>query len=408
MGDHDCCKKVQFCSRGCTDKMKFFHSTLLLPFALCSISPPNTSTTPDDLVQVYLPISELDTTYLHPIDLKSKNDFPGLLHYGFIINARYRKPRKIIVRNQTLEIPKNARALLLTLPNRQEEDLCSDIQLTLFPYRDLLLPELRNLLLQANHTPQNIQFTPLPEFRNLRIEKYHVPIYLQYADTPVQIPSCCKDKEEEDLSETLSPVATNYSKRELNIAAWKKVRVLFKEAGRRKWPNIAVGRVKVDVKGGNAQFMEPLTQTASRSLDPRYISFLYGKDDEYTFIKIQNKIINLTKRLKEAKNNNNPNIIIELEIICKESDESIIFPNQPYAKLRCATSEEIDNIPKVQGNHCNIYFKFIKQDDSRNIDTQLVNEEESKERSPNPRRRSCIGISPWPKPHAKYSTFPSF
>ena len=111
----------------------------------------------------------------------------------------------------------------------------------------------------------------------------------------------------------------------------------------------------------------------------------------------------MTKRLKESEQRKSPHIIIELEIARKGSDGSIVFSHHPHASYRYA--QEMANIPEIEDNHCNIYFQFIIVGNSSKIESQSVNEEENTERSPKPRRRSCIGTPPWSKSHATYNTF---
>ena len=417
--------------------MKFFLNVLLLPFVHCCDSPKASST--EHVVQVQLHNSPTTTTFLNPLDLKSKRqEQKELLPYGFIINTNEVVPKMLIMKNHMLSIPKSAKALLVTLPKSQQEEFCQDIQITLFP--DL----------------------PLPEFQKETLTDYHVPIYLQYAETAAQVqrgqkvkpcqhpekedelsdsqsptgasssengesllPNCSLFAEtsvqvdhirkqrsssriemEEDYSpETPNPPTTYYSKKELKATSWNTVRMLFNEVGRPRWPFLALGKISA-MNCCKVQSMQPLTQTTSKILDPKYFSIPYGKDDDYTFIKIQKKIIYLTKELKGSKSNKNPHIVIGLDVVRKELDGSIIFPEKLIVNFRYATKEELENFPKIKANHCNIYFHFRVLEISSNNVFQSLKKEEDRKRIPKLRRRSCIGTSPWPK-YPTYKIFPS-
>ena len=175
---------------------------------------------------------------------------------------------------------------------------------------------------------------------------------------------------------------------------------MFNKGPPPKLPFIEVAGFNTIHKGGYVQSVEPLKQTAYKSLDPNYLSIPYYKEFDYTFIKVMKKIINLTKMLKESEKSKNPHIIIEMN----ESNE---IPNQPSAKLRSATREEIEKIPVIENNNYNIYFQFIKCNIGSRME-EIDEEESSKKRSPKPRRRSCIGTSSSkPKPNPTYNTFSS-
>ena len=100
--------------------MRFFLcSALLLHFVLCSDSPAASSPSEHKVqIQLHKYKKSTSTTYLEPLELISRELFPELLHYGFILNTK-RKTLKLVVRNQTLDIPMNAKALLMTLPRRE-------------------------------------------------------------------------------------------------------------------------------------------------------------------------------------------------------------------------------------------------------------------------------------------------
>ena len=405
---------------------------------------PMASTTQDN-VQIQLHNCMTIAAYLKPLDLTSVGDLPGLLPYGFIINTNRVTSEKIIVnRRQKISIPKNAKALLLTLTKHKGEDSCQDIKLTPFTlqpptFKEVSLEEyLVPIYLQSVEAPVQVEHgrkqkpchtndkeeelsvdqSPTDVFYSENKE-YHVPIYSEFKFSAAQTknsrkqkPSSRKEKNEDHPPENINPPATDYREVEmLDIARGcftdkPPFTYKFQERPPPKWPCIQVANVNSKYKGRCVHCMQPLTQTANKNLDPSYFSVPFYKDTDYTFIKIQKRIINLTKLMKESVKTENPHIIIELEIVRKESVESFEIPDQPYAMLRGATSEEIENIPEITGNKYNIYFKFIKY----NIDTRLVemDEKEPEERSPKSRRRSCIGTtSPKPKPYPTYSTFSS-
>ena len=389
--------------------MRFLLGALLVPFVLCCDSP---STSPSKhAVQIQLHKSQTTTTYLNPLDLKSSEDLPELLPYGFIINTNEVIPRKIIVKDQLLNIPKNAKALLLTLPKHQEEKFCQDVQITSLP-NGLQFPEFQNIVLKETHVPIYLQFTATPvQVKHIRKQRHSIRREKE-EDHPLETltnpTTSHKEKEDDHLCETLSPVTANdYSKKELKEIARNSVRVLFNEVGERtRWPFLAVGKISaINFKGDNAQVMQPRTQTANKILEPKYFSIPYSQNDDYTFIRIQKKIINLTRKLKGSMMNKYPHLIIEMEIVRKESDESIKFPHRPFINFRYATVEDFKNLPDVESNHCNIYFQFKILKNSTYVDFRLVKEEESNKSSPKPRRHSCIGTSPWPKPYSTYKTF---
>ena len=353
---------------------------LLLPFILCSNSL-SAFPSPESRVQIYLHISKTATIFLHPLDLERKEDFPGLFQYGFAINTHKIIPKKITVSNQTLNIPMGAKALLLTLPKRQEEGFCQDIQLVPFPLPSRLLPE----------------------FQSKKLKEYHVPIYLQFAETPVKTEHgrkqepCHLNEKEEKLFESQCPAGVSDSENRENpvpiysqlvetsvearlgrkgtsflrkmpmIPAQKTVCRLFRDVSGLKWPIIVIGYINaIDHNNGHVQIIEPLIQTASAKLDSRYFSFRFRQDSVHAYIMIQDQQITLTEELKAfKKKKNNGLIIIEMDIIGKREDKSIIFPLQSRPIVRHANRKELKGIPgKFADDHINIYFQFKRQKDT--------------------------------------------
>ena len=355
----------------------FLCSALFLPFVICSDSLAVSSPSEHE-VQIQLHNMKTYTTSLKPLDLKTRDDKNGLLPYGFIINTKRVNSETIIVKNQIFDIPKNAKALLLTLSKHQGKEFSQDIQLTPFTLQP-------------------------PEFKDVMLKTFHVPIYLQVAERAVQVEHGQEQEpghhseQEEQLSVNQDPAGdSEYKQGSLS----KAVRLLFKEVGRPKWPLVALGKMNAATeKGGNVQLIKPLTQTSNKLLDAKYFTIPYSQENEITVIKIHHKVLYLTRRLKDSENDKNPHIIVELKIFRKESDESIIFPHHSTVHYRYATEEEIENIPEIEKNMCNIYFHFKILEESSSIDSQKVEviEEDPEERSPKPRRRSCIGTSPWSK-----------
>ena len=143
----------------------FLLAAFLLSLVLCSDSSKPSSPHEEDRLQLQLHNTKFTTTYLKPRELKSKKGLPdGLLPYGFIINTNeVIIPKKIIVKAQTLSIPKTAKALLITIPKSKGKRFSQDIQISPLPYTGLQ------------------QF----EFHNVKLKEDHIPIFLQYVDTPV-------------------------------------------------------------------------------------------------------------------------------------------------------------------------------------------------------------------------------
>ena len=345
----------------------FLCSALFLPFVLCSDSLAVSSPSEHE-VQIQLHNMKTYTTSLKPLDLKIRDDKNGLLPYGFIINTKRVNSETIIVKNQKFDIPKNAKALILTLSKHQGKEFSQDIQLTPFTLQP-------------------------PEFKDVTLKKFHVPIYLQVAERAVQVEHGQEqeprlhNEQEAKLIVDHDPAGIDYKQATL----WKAVCRLFKEVGRPKWPLVALGKMNAATeKGGNVQLIQPLTQTSNKTLDAKYFSIPYSQDGELTIMKIQKHYFYLTKYLKESKNDKNPHIVVGLKNIRKKSDESPIFPPSPTAHYRYATEEEIENIPEIEKNMCNIYFHFKILEESSIIDSQKVEviEEEPEERSPKPLQRS--------------------
>ena len=143
----------------------FLLAAFLVSLVLCSDSSKPSSPHEEDRLQLQLHNTKFTTTYLKPRELKSKKGLPdGLLPYGFIINTNeVIIPKKIIVKAQTLSIPKTAKALLITIPKSKGKRFSQDIQISPLPYTGLQ------------------QF----EFHNVKLKEDHIPIFLQYVDTPV-------------------------------------------------------------------------------------------------------------------------------------------------------------------------------------------------------------------------------
>ena len=176
-------------------------AALFLPLFLCADPPKGLST--DDKVQIQLHNDKTHITYLKPLELKNKDKLPdGLLLYGFIINTDSVYSRTIKVKNQEINIPKNTKALLLTLSKDQGEEFCQDIKLTPFTLK-------------------------LPEFKDVMLKEYHAPIYLQFAEPPVQAEQGRKQdsrhhtEKEENISDNQSPAGVSSSESENNLVQTK-------------------------------------------------------------------------------------------------------------------------------------------------------------------------------------------
>ena len=339
-------------------------AALLLPLILCA----------EHKVQIQLHNSKTTTAYLNPIDLTSGEDLPGLLPYGFIINTKRVTSKNIIVRSQKINIPKNARALLLTLPKHEGDKLCQDIHLSPLP-------------LQPS------------KFNDVILKEYHVPIYLQFTETASNV----RHGQQQNIQspkEKGKPVGASSLKVELNSTLRRTVIALFDKEEHRRWPNIVIGHTNCShAEECKVQVLQPLSQTSNNSMDPNYISIPLNQDYDITYIKIQSKIIDLTKKLKGSSMNKNPHIIIEIEIIGKRADESIIFPPKLNARILYAARDEIKNIPEMEGNCCNIYFHFKIVKDSGIIDHHFISEDENDSgptyvRSPKTRRHGLVASIP--------------
>ena len=315
-------------------------AALLLPLILCSDSS-KPSSTREERLQIQLHNSKTTTTFLKPLDLKNKEGWhEDLLPYGFIINTNEVTPRKITVENQTLGIPQNAKALLITVPKSKGKLYSQDIQITSLPYFGL----------------------QLLEFQTMKLKENHVPIYLQFADTPViklgqmKTPKLHNEKIEEHQPEPLLSDSRNYPKDGVVDTAQSTALEVLEGLGRQQnWPILAICHVETTNVGlGAGQFLDPLTQTTNRCLDSNYFSFPWDQESDIVYLKIQDKLIPMTKKERHESHI----IIIEMEIIRKNGDELIRFPNPLHYILRDATSEEIENLPDIRGNMYYIYFQF--------------------------------------------------
>ena len=236
----------------------------------------------------------------------------------------------------------------------------------------------------------------LSKFKDLELKEYHVPIYLQLVETAVhdeqsheQKTSQQKGKEETPIDHQ-SPAVTKFSKKEFNRTALNTIKQLFNNGISERWPIVKIGFVEAtDAKNGIVYDIECLAQTVNKSLDNTYFSLPYNPNDiNLTYIKIQHKVINLTKKVKDVKLMENPHIIIEIEIVRKRRDGSIIFPHAPHYKIRNPTSEERENLPEIREHFYRIYFQFNKLKDHSSSE-----EEEFGERSAKSRRQRHIGPS---------------
>ena len=332
-------------------------AALLLPLFQCANIPKASSS--EQKVKILVHDSKTTTAYLNPLDLMSKKDLPGILPYGFVINTNRVTSEDIIVNKQRISIPKNGKALLLTLSNHKGEEFYQDLQLTALPLQ-------------------------LSKFKELNLKEFHVPIYLHYAEVAFRVGHGSS-------SESQSQVITKYLKREFNRTALITIRELFKKEGKQRWPKVKMGYIEAtDAKHGFVHVIEPLTQSANKNLDSKYFSLPYNQNDpNSTYIKVQHKVINLTKKVKDIKKTENPHIVIEMEIVRKNADKSILFSHAPHYIVRDPTGEEIENLPKIGEKMYNIYFKFNSLVPSANSDSFLVekDEEKTKKRSPKPRNR---------------------
>ena len=346
---------------------------LLLPLALCSNSDTSSS---EDFVQIQLFRSKTSSLNLIPIDLKSGQDQPeGLLDYGFIIDTKESCPTEIIVEQQTLKIPMNAKALLVTLSKHEGK---YDIHLSSY-----LAPEFY-------------------EFKGMTLENHHVPIYLQLISVPAkakhgqkQKTLCRREKEENGPAPRQSSSSTNYSKMKLANTAQARMQYLFSVLGEQNWPSAAFGHLHANGRAGTIQ---PLIQTANKCLAAEYFSISYNQGDVLAHFKVQNQLIELTEELEASKDYNNPHIIIEMNIVGKREDGSIIFPRQCKPKIRHASSEEVKGIPELESDHYNIYFQFQQQEETSSSDsssdtTDEVEEEEPRKRKSRYRRQCRTGNS---------------
>ena len=251
----------------------------------------------------------------------------GLLPYGFFINTNRVKCDKLIVKKQTLNIPKNAKALLLTLPKHKGEEFCQDIQLTPLPLQ-------------------------LSKFKDVILKKHHVPIYLQVGETTVQVEhgqeprarfqnekeahpdnhspdgvSDSKDQEYLEFSETAVQVEHGQEQkarfqqkkdslqRELYITAKENVMALLDRQSELGWPNIVIAHINSsNPQDCSVQVLQPLTQTSNKTLRNEYFSFPLNQNYDITCMKFQNKMIDLTKTLKLSSMNQNLHIIIQLDV----------------------------------------------------------------------------------------------
>ena len=368
-------------------------AALLLPLALCSGSESSSS---EELVQVQLPGSKTASPRsLNPIDLRIRKDTPRtLFNYGYIIDLNESDSSEIIVEKQTLKIPKNAKALLVTLPKREGKQYRQDIQIS--SYLGLELPEFKKMTLRDHHLPIYLQLAKTPA-KASHGQKKRTPRRSDKSDkekTPRQGDRSDKEKTprrgEKEESRSPRHKAFKTSQQKFEDAAKASVRGLFSKVGQKKWPSVVIGYVSAtNAKDGRAQAIQPSTQTANKYLAAEFFSFPYNQGDVLAYIKIQNKLINLTDKLEETKKNKNPHIIIEMDIVRKRSDGSLIFPSDGKVKVSPASSDDVRGITGIAGNSCNIYFQFNKNSSSEEEDSSSESSDEDEDEEEPPKYRKA-------------------
>ena len=325
--------------------MRFLLS-LFLPLVLCSDSSAPSSPTIDKAMKVKLNNSKITNIFLKPLNLKSRDDrHANLLSYGFIISTNdIVVPKKLTVKSQTLNIPKNAKALLLTLPKHQGKEFCQDIQITSYPYSD----------------------AQLPEFQKITLKKQHIPIYIQFADTPAQAPATFEHlppaaKEEDDTDHQRSKKEKkDVQPDNQNIDYFAAARALLDKIDRPWWFHLCVAYFNAtSTKGGRVQVISPLYQRANNTLEPNYFSIPLLKDDAFAFVLLPNKsILVITKNTSRHK-------ITEVDIVRQSIDDPIEIKDSHHLNIRDPTREELKNIPEIKDNCWNIYFQIPKVEDYR-------------------------------------------
>ena len=340
-------------------------AAFLLPSILCSKFENSLS---EGKLKIRLPRSQTTSTKLIPLDLSSQNRPDNIYDYGFILDTNEEIPSEIIVEKHTLTIPKDAKALMLTLSKHKGESSHSDIQISTYNGEHLF------------------------EFEKMILKDNHIPIYLQLANSSVKSKhsqTLRSYKEEDHFKQS----GTNNETNKFDNTAKLAVRNLFKRVGQQDWPRLVIGYISST--DARVQIIPSFTQTANKFLAPEFFSIPY----ENEHVKIQNFLIHLSKKLEASKRHTNPHIIIEMEIVKRRRDGSISFPPQASVKLRLATDEEVKDIPVINDNSFNLYFHFFNQENSRgSISPSSSNSEDKGEeptmRSPRSRRRRQAGDSP--------------
>ena len=337
-------------------------AAFLLPSILCSKFENSLS---EGKLKIRLPRSQTTSTKLIPLDLSSQNRPDNIYDYGFILDTNEEIPSEIIVEKHTLTIPKNPKALMLTLSKRKG---VLDIQISSFDGVQLF------------------------DFEKMILKENHIPIYLQLANSSVKSKhsQILRSYKEEDH---FKQSGTNNETNKLDNTAKLAVRNLFKRVGQQDWPRLVIGYISST--DARVQIIPSFTQTANKFLAPEFFSIPY----ENEHVKIQNFLIHLSKKLEASKRHTNPHIIIEMEIVKRRRAGSISFPPQASVKLRLATDEEVKDIPVINDNSFNLYFHFFNQENSRgSISPSSSNSEDKGEeptmRSPRSRRRRQAGDSP--------------